>query len=58
MTVDPENGFHKGTLVSCILSVIAQTVNNFLILPSLPFLIQMYYPDVLLIDSYKYIDWH
>lgn len=56
MTVDPENGFHKGTLVSCILSVIAQTVNNFLILPSLPFLIQMYYPDVLLIDSYKYID--
>ena len=56
MTVDPESGFHKGTLISCILSVIAQTVNNFLILPSLPFLIQIYYPDVLLIASYKDVD--
>lgn len=46
MTIDPEKGFHIGTLTSCILSVIAQAMNNCLILPSLPFLVKMYYPDV------------
>lgn len=47
MPIDPEKGFHKGTLISCILSVIGQAINNCLILPSLPFLIKMYYPDVI-----------
>lgn len=46
MTIDPENGFHVGTVVSCIFGVTGQTVYNCLLLPCLPFMIKYYYPDV------------
>lgn len=50
MPIDPEKGFHMGTLISCILCVVGQAINNCLILPSLPFLIKMYFPDVIECD--------
>ncbi|KNB46855.1 tansporter, major facilitor subfamily protein [Blastocystis sp. subtype 4] len=46
MTIDPENGFHVGTVLSCIIGVTGQTVYNCLLLPCLPFLIKFYYPDI------------
>lgn len=46
MPIDPEKGLHIGTLLSCLLCIIGQAVVASLILPSLPFLVKMYFPGV------------
>ena len=46
MPIDVEKGFHKGTLFTCVLAITAQGIMNNIIISSLPFMIQVYYPDV------------
>lgn len=46
MPIDVEKGFHKGTLITCTLAITAQSIMNLIILPTLPFMIQMYFPEV------------
>ena len=46
MPIDPEKGFHAGTVVSSVLGILAQSVYACLILPSLPYMIQVYFPGV------------
>lgn len=46
MAIDPEKGLHIGTLLSCLLCIVGQAVVASLILPSLPFLVKMYFPGV------------
>ena len=48
MPIDVERGFHKGTLFTCVLAITAQGIMNNIIISSLPFMIQVYYPDVVL----------
>ncbi|CBK23253.2 uncharacterized protein [Blastocystis hominis] len=46
MPIDVEKGFHKGTLFTCVLAITAQSVMNLIILPTMPFMVKYYIPDV------------
>ena len=46
MPIDVEKGFHKGTLLSCVLAITAQSIMNLIILPTMPFMVEYYIPDV------------
>ena len=48
MPIDVEKGFHKGTLITCVLAITAQSIMNLIILPTMPFMVQFYLPEVVL----------
>ena len=48
MPIDVEKGFHKGTLFTCVLAITAQSVMNLIILPTMPFMVKYYIPNVVL----------
>ena len=48
MPIDVEKGFHKGTLITCVLAITAQGIMNNIIISSLPFMVRSYLPDVVL----------
>ena len=48
MPIDVEKGFHKGTLLSCVLAITAQSIMTLIILPTMPFMVQFYIPEVVL----------
>ena len=46
MTYDVQQGFHKGTLFSCIMIIFFCSMFAVMIMPNTPFLIRLYLPDV------------
>ena len=47
MTIDPEKGIHIGTATASVLGILAQSIYACFFLPSLPYMIQIYFPGVL-----------
>ena len=46
MTLNVEEGFHKGTLISCVLISFFWSMFSMMLAPNTPYLIRMYLPDV------------
>ena len=46
MTLNVEEGFHKGTLISCILISLFWSMFALMLAPNTPYLIRMYLPNV------------
>ena len=46
MTLNVEEGFHKGTLISCVLISLFGSMFTMMLAPNTPYLIRMYLPDV------------
>lgn len=46
MTYDVQQGFHKGTLFSCIMIIFFCSMFAVMIMPNTPFLIRLYLPDI------------
>ena len=46
MTLNVEEGFHKGTLISCILISLFWSMFAMMLAPNTPYLIRMYLPNV------------
>ena len=46
MTLNVEEGFHKGTLISCVLIATFGTMFAMMLAPNTPYLIRMYLPNV------------
>ena len=46
MTLNVEEGFHKGTLISCVLISLFGIMFAMMLAPNTPYLIRMYLPNV------------
>ena len=46
MTLNVEEGFHKGTLISCVLISFFWSMFAMMLAPNTPYLIRMYLPNV------------
>ena len=46
MTLNVEEGFHKGTLISCVLIATFGTMFIMMLAPNTPYLIRLYLPNV------------
>ena len=54
MTLNVEEGFHKGTLISCVLISLFGSMFTMMLAPNTPYLIRMYLPDVKQSNLIKY----
>ena len=52
MVYNSKDGFHIGTLLSCTLMSVNWSLFSAMIVPNMPFLVRMYYPDVSLFFVY------